>query len=255
MKITFHYTFLLVAISFILTGYFSNLIIFTSIILIHELGHYHAAKINNLKVDKIIIYPYGGITKINTQVNTQIKKELIIAISGIMYQSIYFFLIYILYQNNIIREYIFNIFKIYNQSILLFNILPIHPLDGSKILNLLLSTIIPYKKTLKINIIISIITIIILIITNYYEFNYTTILIISVLLDNIIKYYKDINYYFNKFLLERYLNNYNYKKHKKINKIDNMYKEKNHVIKVKNHYITEKQALIHRFNKKKSKNI
>ena len=55
MKITFHYTFLLVAISFILTGYFSNLIIFTSIILIHELGHYHAAKINNLKVDKIII--------------------------------------------------------------------------------------------------------------------------------------------------------------------------------------------------------
>ena len=96
MKITFHYTFLLVAISFILTGYFSNLIIFTSIILIHELGHYHAAKINNLKVDKIIIYPYGGITKINTPVNTKIKKELIVAISGILYQLIYFFLIYIL---------------------------------------------------------------------------------------------------------------------------------------------------------------
>lgn len=253
MKITFHYTFLLVAISFILTGYFSNLIIFTSIILIHELGHYHAAKINNLKVDKIIIYPYGGITKINTPVNTIIKKELIVAISGILYQLIYFFLIYILYKNNIIREYIYNIFKMYNQSILLFNILPIHPLDGSKILNLLLSTIIPYKKTLKINIFVSIITILILLITNYYEFNYTTVLILSILVDNIIKYYKDINYYFNKFLLERYLNNFSYKKNKQINKIDNMYKEKYHIIKVNNHYITEKQALIHRFNKKKPK--
>ena len=32
-----------------------------------------------------------------------------------------------------------------------------------------------------------------------------------------------------------------------------MYKEKYHIIKVNNHYITEKQALIHRFNKKKPK--
>ena len=79
----------------------------------------------------------------------------------------------------------------YNQSIILFNILPIHPLDGSKIINLLLSTIIPYKKTLKINIFISIITILILFITNYYEFNYTTVLILSILVDNIIKYYRD----------------------------------------------------------------
>ena len=76
MKITFHYTFLLVAISFILTGYFSNLIIFTSIILIHELGHYHAAKINNLKVDKIIIYPGHKLKLVLKVGQAQIEEEL-----------------------------------------------------------------------------------------------------------------------------------------------------------------------------------
>lgn len=250
MKIDFHYTYLLVALSFILTGYFSNLIIFTSIILIHELGHYTIAKINKLQVDKIIIYPYGGITLMNNPINTKINIDLSVAISGVLFQSIYYLLIVFLYKHNIIREYIFNQFTIYNQSILIFNLLPIHPLDGSKILNLFLSKIIPYKLSLKINIIISIITLMIIVSINYYQFNYTTILIITIIIDNIFKYYKQINYFFNKFLLERYLSKSKYSHTKKISKISHMYKEKYHLIKEKDTYITEKRALSHRFERK-----
>ena len=248
--IEFHYTFILIAISFILTGYFSNLIIFTSIIIIHELGHYIIAKLNKLNVDKIIIYPYGGITKINNLLNTKISKELTVAISGIIFQTIYYIIIVILYKNNIIRDYIFNLFKEYHYSILIFNLLPIHPLDGSKILNLLLSKILPYKLTNKLNIIISIITLIIIFKINYYKFNYTTILIISVIIDSLIKYHKNINYLFNKFLLERYLYKINLNKTKQVTKIDNMYKDKYHIIKENNTYMTEKQVLNHRFKGK-----
>ena len=53
MKIEFHYTYIIVALGFILTGYFSNLLVFTSIIIIHELGHFLVAKINKLNVEKI----------------------------------------------------------------------------------------------------------------------------------------------------------------------------------------------------------
>ena len=250
MKIEFHYTYIIIALSFIITGYFSNLIVFTSIIIIHELGHYITAKLHNIQVNKIIIYPYGGLTQINSPINTKISIDLKIAISGIVFQLIYYFIIYILYKNNIIREYIFKEFTTYNFSILFFNILPIHPLDGSKILNLLLSKILPYKLTLKLNIVVSLITLIIIFYINYYQFNYTTILIITIILDNIVKYYKEINYIFNKFLLERYLNKKIYKKNKTISKIENMYKEKYHLIKNKNHYITEKQALKDRFYRK-----
>ena len=142
MKIEFHYTYILIALGFILTGYFHNLIVFTSIIIIHELGHYIIAKSNKLTVEKIIIYPYGGLVKMNNLINTSINKELSVAVSGIIFQSIYYIIIIFLYNQGIIREYIFNLFNMYNKSILFFNILPIHPLDGSKILNLILSKII-----------------------------------------------------------------------------------------------------------------
>ena len=89
MKIEFHYTYILIAISFILTGYFSNLLIFTSIIIIHELGHYIIAKLLKLNPQKMVIYPFGGITKMDNPVNTSTNKELIVAISGIMFQTIY----------------------------------------------------------------------------------------------------------------------------------------------------------------------
>ena len=90
MKIHFHLTYLFIALSFILTGYFPNLLILTSIIIIHEIGHYITAKITGLNPIKITIYPYGGITKLNHLINTSTNKELIVAISGIIFQSIYF---------------------------------------------------------------------------------------------------------------------------------------------------------------------
>ena len=88
---------------------------------------------------------------------------------------------------------------------------------------------------------------------NYYKFNYTTLLILGVIIDNIIKYYKEIKYLFNKFLLERYMYKLSYPKTKKINKINNMYKDKYHVIKENNTYITEKMALSHKFERKNQK--
>ena len=247
MKIEFHYTYLLIALGFILTGYFHNLIIFTSIIIIHELGHYTLAKINHFKVEKITIYPYGGLVKMNNLLNTSINKELAVAISGIIFQTIYYLLITLLYKQGIIREYIYNLFTTYNTSILLFNILPIHPLDGSKILNLLLSKIIPFNLANKLNILVSTTTLIIILIINYYNFNYTMILTLGIIIDNLIKYHRQLKYIYNKFLLERYIYKITYNKTKNINKINHMYKEKYHIIKNKNTYITEKQALSNKF--------
>ena len=62
--IYFHPTYLLMALGFILTGYYQNLIALTSLIIVHELGHYLTAKLLKFNVSQIIIYPYGGLTKI-----------------------------------------------------------------------------------------------------------------------------------------------------------------------------------------------
>ena len=250
MKLNFHYTFIIVAISFILTGYFSNLIVFTSIIIIHELGHFIIARLNNLYPEKIIIYPFGGITKMNNPINTKISKELMVAISGVIFQNIYYLIIIILYKHNLIREYIYLEFKAYHYSILFFNILPIYPLDGGIIINLLLSKIVPYKTSIKLTVILSIIFSLIILTTNYYSFNYTTILIVAVIFTNIVKYFKNINYLFNRFLLERYLYKKSFNKIRNIKNINHMYKEKYHIIKENNSYLTEKQYLYRRFKGK-----
>lgn len=255
MIIEFHYTYIILLFSFVITGYFPNIIILTSIIIIHELGHYIIAKLLKLKPYRIIIYPYGGLTKMSNLVNTPINKEIIVSISGLFFQILYFLLICLLYKHNLIRPYIFSIYKTYHLSIFIFNILPIHPLDGSIFLNLLLSKFIPFRLSMYLNIIISLVTGAILIIINYNTFNYTTILIAGIIINYLYKYKKDLPYLYNRLLLERYLFHLKYKCTVIIKNQNQFYKEKNHLIMNNYTYIGEFEFLNTYFKGKNIKNV
>ena len=50
------------------------------------------------------------------------------------------------------------------------------------------------------------------------------------LMFKIIKNIKDIKYYYDKFLIERYLYNFKFNKRRVVNSIYNLYKESNHYI-------------------------
>ncbi len=205
------------------------------------------AKLTNLTPKKITIYPYGGLLELDIKINTPIKKELLVALGGITSQTIYYIIIVILYNQNYLRDYILNLYKSYYYSILFFNLLPIHPLDGSKILRLILDYFLSYKLVNYLNIIISIITTIIVLISGIYQVNYSLIMIITIIINNLLKYYKDLNYYFHRFLLERYLYPTKYHKTKTITNINHMSKDKTHIFKEKTTYLTEKQVLNQKF--------
>jgi len=241
--IKFHESYFLMALCFILTGYYLNLIVFTSLIIIHELGHFLTAKIFKFKVEEIIIYPYGGITKINDLINRDIDEEILIATSGIIIQYLFFLFISFLYQSSIIREYTYNLYKLYNNRMIFFNLLPIYPLDGSKIISLLLNKWFNYNLVNKLIIIISLIFILLLLGLNVYKFNYSNIMIYSILFGYIYDLFKKRKYLYNRFLLERYLYNIKYKKIKIINRYDKMYKNKSHIIYNDKKYIEESKYL------------
>lgn len=249
IKFEFHYSFLIMALGLVLTGHFSNLIIFSSLIIIHELGHVIASFLCGYKIDKVIIYPYGGLTKLNTIINTNISKDLIIGFSGVIMQCFSFLIIYILYNNGVIREYIYNLFFLYHNSMLIFNLLPIIPLDGFKIMNLILSKYINFNLTNKLSVFISLVTIIIFLFCNMYEKNYSIILILGILMKNIYKFYNDITIIYNRFLLERYLYNLDFPCKKIINNINKMYKNKSHFFIENGKIISEKIYLKKKFNK------
>lgn len=249
-KIEFHYSFLIVALGLVITGHFCNLLIFTSLILVHESGHVLSALFLKYKVDKIIIYPYGGNTKLNTYINNNIYKEFVVAIFGLFFQCIYFIVIHTLYSNGIIRQYIYDLFLLYHSSMLIFNLLPIIPLDGFKILNLFFSKFLNFNFTNNLSVFISLFAIIFLIFTNTFENNYSFILVLGILMKNIYQFYNNISYTYNRFMLERYLYNINYKRVKIIKDENKMYKNKSHFIIKNGKIINEKQFLEHFFCKR-----
>lgn len=249
-KIEFHYTYIIMAFGLVITGHFVNLIIFTSLIIIHEMGHIIISKILSYKIDKVIIYPYGGFVKLNTKINTKIENDLLVAISGIIMQSIYFGIIFFLYRNGIVREYIYSLFLLYHKSMLIFNLLPIYPLDGAKIVNLILSKYFSFNIANYISIVISLITVVLFLYSDIYENNYSIILVIGVLMQNIYKFYKDISYIYNRFILERYLFKFNYKDKKVIKNINKMYKNREHLFNDKGKLINEKEYISTFFEKK-----
>ena len=248
-KLEFHYSFLIMALGLVLTGYFSNLIVFTSLIIVHEFGHVLVALVLKYKVSNIIIYPFGGIVKLNTIVNTSIYKDLLISISGIVMQILYFFLIYILYKTGIIRDYIYNLFILYHNSMLIFNLLPIIPLDGFKIVNLLLSKFLTFNLANKLSVVISLISIVIFLFSGLFEKNYSIVLILGVLMKNIYKFYNDISLIYTKFLVERYLYKIKYNGTKVIDNENKMYKNKSHFFILNGRLIGEKAYLANFFQK------
>lgn len=197
------------------------------IIFVHETGHYFFAIISNMKISKIVIYPFGGITIFDSDLNISLRKETLVLIGGILFQTLFFFLIKEIYIKGNITEHVYNLFFEINFILVSFNFLPVIPLDGGKLLNIFLDRIVSYKKSIYITIIISIFFVIIFMIKKRTIFS----IILSIfLIKEILIEYKNINYKYNKFLLERYLNNYKFKKIKIIKNINNLRRDYYHII-------------------------
>lgn len=141
------------------------------------------------------------------------------------------------------------IIKIYHYSILIFNLLPIYPLDGGKIINLLLSFNLPFKTSLKLTIIVSYIAIIGLLIINYPNIYLNLIIMIIYLVYKLSTEQRKIEYIYNKFLLERYIYNYNFKKSKIIKNENNFHRNSRHLIKKGDHYYLEREFLEKKYKK------
>lgn len=153
---------------FFILFYFTKQIEIYALIMIfsilHEIGHLLAGLIIGMKAEKIEIMPFGVSIcfKINpSDYNKKIKngnkmqlKKMIIAIAGPLTN----FVIIMLALNIKIREEI-----IYtNLLLMLFNLLPIYPLDGGRIVKCMLHILYGKKKSEKFIIIISKINIMIL---------------------------------------------------------------------------------------------
>lgn len=228
-----------------LTGLFKAFIIMYLIIFIHELGHIVMSLIFKYKIKKINIYPFGGYTIFEYDINTPFMTEFMVFLGGILFQIIFFVITKNLIDNS---SYTYNLIKNYNLSILMFNMIPVIPLDGAKILNILFNKMFSFKRAHLLTIYISYIVILILLILSIKNLN--LLLMIFLLFFLIIKEHKRHNYIFNVFLLERYIKEIKFKKIYFIKKVDVKYMKKyvRNIFIKNNRYIDEKEILQNKFS-------
>lgn len=231
-KIYIHPLYYLVAFLSILTGTFKVFSIITIIFLVHEFGHVMASIMLKWDIDKIIVLPFGCLTKYNELLNRKIYEEAIILVCGPLIQII------------------FNYFypTPYHEWILFFNLLPIYPLDGSKIVLLFLNKIISYYKSYIIVFIVSFITVFIFL---YYNHDLIYIIMCAYLIIHLILHVLSIKVVFNKFLLERHLYSLKFNKTCIINScnIKKMKRDYYHYFKSDNKLYNEKIILLKMFDK------
>ncbi len=208
-KIHFKDLTLLVILMALLCGFIKKTVYVLIIVILHEIGHLLVCFLFNYKVDKVEIYPFGGITKIDKHLNDSIYHDLLLASGGIIVQSIIYFMGYFRLINN-------SFFLDLNYKILLFNLIPIIPLDGSKIIFELLNKFFSFYRALNIYTIVSFVMIIVFIIYNKNNL-IDCYVIIGLFIQKTIDIYKNKDILFHKFILERRLYHLKFGKIKNIN--------------------------------------
>lgn len=234
-KISIHPLFYVTAFITIITGFFKDFSYIMMIILIHELGHILSSIYFKWNIEKIMILPFGGITIFDEKINRPLKEELIIALSGPLIQFIVF--------SNINNPLILK----YHYFLLFFNLLPIVPLDGSKIFNICLNYFLPFKLSHIITIIVSFLLLSLI----FVKFNLIILLVFIFLIFKIIDEYFNHKNIFNKFLMERYLYKFNFKRRKIVRNTNSMFRDNKHLFYIDNKYQTEDEILQKRFDIKR----
>lgn len=238
-KIYIHPLLIITIFIFLLMGRFKFVLYFMLLIIIHELGHVLTSLIFKWNIDKIVILPFGGLTKYNGLINTPLIEEFLVSISGILIQT-FFYLIIINFTD-------YKYFNLVHYFIIIFNLLPIYPLDGAKILNVIFNKMTSFKNSILLTVIVSYLVIFFLSLI-LFNINKLLFMILIFLFIEVNKLYKEKDLLFTKFLFERYTHILKLKKEKVINNVDKMKKDYRHLFYIDNKYMTENTFLKKRFD-------
>ncbi|MFE4714483.1 MULTISPECIES: M50 family metallopeptidase [Paenibacillus] len=148
IELSLHPLFVLIMLFSVLTGQFLELLTLFTIVLIHELGHVCAALLAGVTVKSVQLLPFGGVAVIEDHGRLTAGKEIAIALAGPLQNGILMLFAWLVGSLGLGNEAFLNYFIEANAIIALFNLLPILPLDGGKVLRAATSVICPYYFTL-----------------------------------------------------------------------------------------------------------
>lgn len=153
------------------------------------------------------------------------------------------YVFYYFFKDLLMTPYQTKLFTTIHYNILVFNLLPIYPLDGGRIIEVLLCYFMSYQDSYKVTFLISYLSLLLIFIFFLvYPSTYFLLMFILILL-RLIKEKKYLKYYYERFLLERYLKKLVYKKRKIVKSEKKFQREYSHIIKNGDWYQSEEEYL------------
>lgn len=145
------FTYLYLLLAFISgSSYYVAFLLFS---ILHEIGHYLVALYFSFEIEKIMILPFGAFLLLRDLGKHYVYEEIWMLFCG-PFVNMICFILFVFFKEPLLAKI--------NIYILMFNLLPIYPLDGSKLLLLFLSYLIDYQKCMQIQIKVSLLFICIL---------------------------------------------------------------------------------------------
>ncbi|RQW20981.1 protease [Bacillus sp. C1-1] len=204
-KIHIHPFFWVIIAMGVLSGRFKEVLMLLFIVFVHEMGHVWMARRFHWDVIKIELLPFGGAAVLEPKGIRPAREEAWIVCWGPFQHSWMIGLSYILLHTTdvwMIQDH--QLFISHNIAILLFNFIPIHPLDGGRLVHLLYSAFLPYKQAMKATWLTSLILLTLgFFVVLVLMLKLNLMMIFSFLLLTLILDYRQRNYRFIRFLMAK----------------------------------------------------
>lgn len=190
----------------ILHGFWYEIMLLFFIVIMHELGHVCTALHYGWRVSRISILPFGGVAEVEEHGNRPCQEEFAVIIAGPVMNVIMICFASLCLWLGLWSSSFAVLFIEYNLIILSFNLLPILPLDGGKLMQVGFSLFLPFKQAIRRSILFSNVSVSIgMIVLLFFFAQYFTLWIIALFLCMAQWLeWKQSYYQYLRFLLERY---------------------------------------------------
>jgi stage IV sporulation protein FB len=208
-KIKIHPLFWLTIVIGLLTAHVKELLILFLLVFIHEMGHVLAAHYFGWRIQKVELLPFGGVAVMEEHGNKPLREEVIVLIAGPLQHVWIMLLCYGLFQAGIMEGELYHFLMWNNVTLLSFNLIPIWPLDGGKLLFCLLSTRYAFRLAHYYTLLLSfsLCTVMLVVAIVLIPYNLTMWVILVFLFFSVWIEWKQRTFVFLRFLLERHYGN------------------------------------------------